>query len=88
MCVEVWRGSGSGFGNLIVKVNRCEHWQDKRRARQTDDRGLVVEKPDAVTAANNLAIAFEHYNEQHPHSALQYRSPREFRKQINLVTQI
>ncbi|WP_445938768.1 integrase core domain-containing protein, partial [Pseudomonas sp.] len=26
-----------------------------------------------------LKIAFEHYNEQHPHSALKYRSPREFR---------
>ncbi|MCX8565668.1 MAG: putative transposase [Glomeribacter sp. 1016415] len=45
-------------------------------------------KPDAITAANNLAIAFEHYNEQHPHSALQYRSPREFRKQISLVNQL
>ncbi len=26
-------------------------------------------KPDAVTAARNLAIAFERYNEKHPHSA-------------------
>ncbi|MEH8129418.1 integrase core domain-containing protein, partial [Aeromonas veronii] len=26
----------------------------------------------------NLAIAFEHYNEHHPHSALGYRSPQEF----------
>ncbi|WP_417660054.1 integrase core domain-containing protein, partial [Pseudidiomarina sp.] len=24
--------------------------------------------------------AFEHYNEEHPHSALKYRSPREFRR--------
>lgn len=37
-------------------------------------------KPDRVTALRNLAIAFEHYNEQHPHSALNYRSPREFRR--------
>jgi transposase InsO family protein len=37
-------------------------------------------KPDAATAVRNLAIAFEHYNERHPHSALNYRSPREFRR--------
>ncbi|WP_424948675.1 IS3 family transposase [Chromobacterium haemolyticum] len=36
-------------------------------------------KPDTATALRNLGIAFEHYNEQHPHSALKYRSPREFR---------
>ncbi len=36
-------------------------------------------KPDRETALRNLKIAFEHYNEQHPHSALKYRSPREFR---------
>ncbi|WP_429153461.1 integrase core domain-containing protein, partial [Aeromonas veronii] len=29
-------------------------------------------------AVGNLAIAFEHYNEHHPHRALGYRSPREF----------
>ncbi|EGH29048.1 putative transposase [Pseudomonas syringae pv. atrofaciens] len=27
-------------------------------------------KPDRLTALRNLAIAFEHYNEQHPHSTL------------------
>lgn len=37
-------------------------------------------KPDPQTAAQSLAIAFEHYNEQHPHSALKYQSPREFRR--------
>jgi len=37
-------------------------------------------KPDRETALRNRAIAFEHYNEQHPHSALNYRSPREFRR--------
>ncbi|UVJ45976.1 IS3 family transposase [Pseudomonas sp. LS1212] len=37
-------------------------------------------KPDRETALRNLAIAFEHYNEEHPHSALKYRSPREFRR--------
>ncbi|HJH21309.1 IS3 family transposase [Pseudomonas veronii] len=37
-------------------------------------------KPNRETALRNLTIAFEHYNEQHPHSALKYRSPREFRR--------
>ncbi|AEJ06554.1 putative transposase for insertion element [Stutzerimonas stutzeri] len=37
-------------------------------------------RPDRQTALRNLAIAFEHYNEEHPHSALKYRSPREFRR--------
>jgi len=37
-------------------------------------------KPDAPTALSRLAIAFEHYNERHPHKALKYRSPREFRR--------
>ncbi len=32
-------------------------------------------KPDRATALRKLAIAFEHYNEEHPHSALNYRSP-------------
>lgn len=36
-------------------------------------------KPDRETALRNLTIAFEHCNEKHPHSALKYRSPREFR---------
>ncbi|CAI8887570.1 transposase [Pseudomonas sp. IT-196MI5] len=39
-----------------------------------------IPKPDQETALRNLAIAFEHYNEKHPHSALNYRSPREFRR--------
>jgi putative transposase len=39
-------------------------------------------KPDAPTAMRHLAEAFEHYNEHHPHSALNYRSPREFRRRV------
>lgn len=34
----------------------------------------MMPKPDSRTAVGNLAIAFEHYNEHHPHSALGYRS--------------
>lgn len=43
-------------------------------------------KPDVGTAPQNLAIAFDHYNESHPHSALNYRSPRESRPQANSPT--
>ncbi|MGN4194964.1 integrase core domain-containing protein, partial [Burkholderia gladioli] len=44
-------------------------------------------KPDARTALQNLAIAFDHYNESHPHSALKYHSPREFRQRASSPTQ-
>ncbi|TJE64119.1 IS3-like element IS2 family transposase, partial (plasmid) [Escherichia coli] len=40
------------------------------------DNISIMPKPDGLTAAKNLAEAFEHYNEWHPHSALGYRSPR------------
>ncbi len=43
-------------------------------------------KPDHATALRNLAIAFEHSNEKHPHSALKYRSPREFRRLAEVST--
>lgn len=38
----------------------------------------IMPKPDGLTAVKHLAEAFEHYNEWHPHSALGYRSPREY----------
>lgn len=38
----------------------------------------IMPRPDGLTAVKNLAEAFEHYNEWHPHSALGYRSPREY----------
>ncbi|MCD3739167.1 IS3 family transposase [Escherichia coli] len=41
----------------------------------------VMPKPDGLTAAKNLAEAFEHYNEWHPHSAPNYRSPQEYLRQ-------
>lgn len=43
-----------------------------RELRETIKRDYVAHmpKPDRETALRNLAIAFEHYNEQHPHSAL------------------
>ncbi|WP_167362748.1 transposase [Pandoraea faecigallinarum] len=44
-----------------------------------------MDKSDAPTALSRLAIAFEHYNERHPHKALKYRSPREFRRNAVLT---
>ncbi|MBZ7658765.1 IS3 family transposase [Klebsiella oxytoca] len=43
-------------------------------------------KPDVRTALRNLAAAFTHYNENHPHSALGYYSPREYRRQRASLT--
>jgi putative transposase len=47
-----------------------------------------VPKPGASTAARNLAVAFEHYKEHHPLSALKYRSPRDFRRRPDSSTQM
>lgn len=38
----------------------------------------MMPKPNSRAVVMNLAVAFSHYNEYHPHSALGYRSPREF----------
>lgn len=43
-------------------------------------------KPDVRTALRNLAPAFTHYNENHPHSALAYHSPMEYRRQRASLT--
>jgi len=41
---------------------------------------------DAPTVLTQLAAAFEHFNDVHPHSSLKMRSPREFRRQrVELV---
>lgn len=44
------------------------------------DYVAFMDKPDVPTALTHLAAAFEQYNERHPHKALKYRSPREFRR--------
>lgn len=36
---------------------------------------------DAATVLLQLPGAFEHFNEVHPHSSLNMKSPREFRQQ-------
>lgn len=52
----------------------------RRRGRVRLASYCRMPKPDRETALRDLAIAFEHYNEQYLHSALNYRSPREFRR--------
>ena len=42
----------------------------------------VSAKTDAASVLRQLDSWFEHYNSVHPHKALGYRSPREFRKRI------
>lgn len=44
------------------------------------DYVAVQGAPDAATVLENLPKWFEHYNEIHPHKALRYQSPREFRR--------
>ncbi|MGI4380729.1 DDE-type integrase/transposase/recombinase, partial [Klebsiella pneumoniae] len=46
-----------------------------------EDYIAFMPKPDVRTALQSLAAAFTHYNENHPHSALGYLSPRECRQQ-------
>jgi putative transposase len=50
------------------------------------DYARVSAKPDAASVLCQLDSWFEHYNSVHPHKALGYRSPREFRKQIVEMT--
>ncbi|HIA2558103.1 TPA: IS3 family transposase [Escherichia coli] len=58
----------NGIAESFVKTIKCDYIS-------------IMPKPDGLTAAKNLAEAFEHYNEWHPHSALGYRSPREYLRQ-------
>ena len=51
-----------------------------------EDYIAFMPKPDVRTALRNLAVAFTHYNENHPHSALGYHSTREYRRQRASLT--
>jgi putative transposase len=46
------------------------------------DYARVSPRPDAASVLRQLDGWFEHYNAVHPHKALGYCSPREFRKQF------
>lgn len=58
------------------------NWMAERFVKtMKEDYIAFMPKPDVRTALHNLAAAFNHYNENHPHSALEYHSPREYRRQ-------
>lgn len=46
------------------------------------DYARVCHRPDAATVLRRLGAWFDHYNRVHPHKALGYRSPHEFRQQL------
>jgi putative transposase len=50
------------------------------------DYVAVSPTPDAATVLAQLPNWFQHYNEVHPHSALGYRSPREFIRETATTT--
>jgi putative transposase len=52
------------------------------------DYVTFMPKADPQTTDQDLALAFQHYNEGHPHSALKYRSPRELRRLAFLSTKV
>lgn len=77
-----------GYGEVIQAPSNGVHINGMAESSvKTMKRDYVtfMPKPGAATAARNLAIAFGHYNEKHPHNALKYRSPREFRRSATLV---
>ncbi|WP_274055541.1 integrase core domain-containing protein, partial [Escherichia coli] len=67
--------------NLVCKEQVLQTALALRLQTIKRDYISIIPKPDGLTAAKNLAEAFEHYNEWHPHSALGYRSPREYLRQ-------
>jgi putative transposase len=51
------------------------------------DYAALADKPNATAVMQQLELWFEHYNTKHPHSALNYLSPRMFRqKQIEALS--
>lgn len=49
------------------------------------DYARLANRPDSQTVMRELKLWFEHYNEKHPHSALEYLLPRRFRgKQMSI----
>lgn len=84
-----WQPCAMPAANRALRPSRVPWWAITSRHMclaesfvKTMKRDYIghMPKPDRATALRNLAIAFEHYNEQHPHSALNYRSPGEFRR--------
>jgi putative transposase len=77
--------------NLVPCTTRVSSPQSNGMAERfvktmKEDYIAFMPKPDVRTALQNLAAAFTHYNENHPHSALGYYSPREYRRQRASLT--
>jgi putative transposase len=51
------------------------------------DYARVSAKPDAASVLRQLDSWFDHYNRVHPHKALGYRAPREFRQMVKKSTE-
>jgi putative transposase len=51
------------------------------------DYARVSSRPDAASVLRQLDSWFEHYNTVHPHKALGYRAPREFRRMVEKTTE-
>lgn len=64
----VWNPESNGIAESFVKTRKPGYIS-------------IIPKPDGLTAAKILAEAFKHHNEWHLHSALDYRSPREYLRQ-------
>lgn len=68
----------------VSRANLIEHLQERPkrcigRPSQPGDYGRVSPRPDAATDRYASAIILvHHYNEVHPHEALENRSPHEF----------
>ncbi|ASF37544.1 integrase core domain protein (plasmid) [Escherichia coli B171] len=58
----------------------------KGRILVKEDYIAFMPKQNLRTALHNLALAIEYYNENHPHSAFCYLSPREYRHQRVTLT--
>ncbi|AEK63542.1 transposase [Collimonas fungivorans Ter331] len=56
----------------------------------TFKRDHVNQMNRSTTAAvlDQLPDAFEHFNEVHPHSALKWKAPRMFRRELGRQTQV
>ncbi|MEH4234685.1 integrase core domain-containing protein, partial [Escherichia coli] len=83
-CLKIQPATGSFARNLIysTKPGMAERFVKTIK----EDYIAFMPKPNVRTALHNLAVAIEHYNENHPHSALGYRSPREYRRQRVMLT--
>jgi transposase InsO family protein len=73
---------------FVIAQGMCAHVEraHARIVRQIVRQNLqarlrvnINPRPDAVTVMEQMPAWFADYNEVHPHSALRYRSPNEFR---------